>query len=267
MAFADDFYLSVKEIYIAHKCTLDRENPCAYPKGRGNYGLVYALNGEAEFRFNRGETVKITPRQLLFLLPDNAYSVVTYGKFEHYTVNFSIYENNSKLSICDKNYCFLQSENAEVIERVFKKLVRTWGDKKTGYEMQSAGLLYELLYNFYHHYTEGQSSAAYKRLNTAKEYIEKHYTEPISLSQLAFLSDMSISHFRREWKRFYRESPLQYRDSIRLYYAKEYLWSGYYTIGEIAKKCGFEDVSYFVRFFKKKTGLTPGETKKEFLGK
>ena len=31
---------------------------------------------------------------------------------------------------------------------------------------------------------------------------------------------------------------------------------------EIAEKCGFDDVSYFVRFFKKQTGITPGEFKK-----
>ena len=59
---------------------------------------------------------------------------------------------------------------------------------------------------------------------------------------------------------------MQYRDSIRLYYAKEYPNSGYYTVSEIAEKCGFDDVSYFVRFFKKKAGFTPGEFKKKFLG-
>ena len=49
-------------------------------------------------------------------------------------------------------------------------------------------------------------------------------------------------------------------------YAKEYLNSGYYTVTEIAEKCGFDDVSYFVRFFKKQTGLTPGAYKKQMIG-
>jgi AraC-like DNA-binding protein len=76
---------------------------------------------------------------------------------------------------------------------------------------------------------------------------------------------MSVTNFRREWKKIYAEAPIQYRDSIRLYYAKEYLSSGYYTVSETAEKCGFDDVSYFVRLFKKKTGLTPGEFKKALL--
>ena len=73
-------------------------------------------------------------------------------------------------------------------------------------------------------------------------------------------------NFRREWKKIYSESPLQYHISIRFYYAKEYLTSGYYTVSEIAQKCGFDDVSYFVRFFKRQAGLTPGEYKKQILG-
>ena len=113
----------------------------------------------------------------------------------------------------------------------------------------------------------GQGAASHQRLLPAKEYIEQHFDSPITLERLAFLSDMSVTNFRREWQRYYSKTPIQYRDSIRLYYAKEYLSSGYYSVTEIAKKCGFDDISYFGRYFKKKTGSTPGEFKKSFLGK
>ena len=49
------------------------------------------------------------------------------------------------------------------------------------------------------------------------------------------------------------------------YYAKVYLNSGYYTISEVVKKCGFDDVSYFVRFFKKQLGLTSGAYKRQMF--
>ena len=38
---------------------------------------------------------------------------------------------------------------------------------------------------------------------------------------------------------------------------------GFFSVQEVAKKCGFDDASYFVRFFKKQTGLTPCEFKKQ----
>ena len=79
---------------------------------------------------------------------------------------------------------------------------------------------------------------------------------------LANLVNMSVTNFRREWLKLYGESALQYRDRIRLSYAKEYLMSGYYTVTEVAEKCGFNDVNYFIRFFKKNTGISPGKFEK-----
>ena len=97
------------------------------------------------------------------------------------------------------------------------------------------------------------------RLSKAKEYIEKNYNSDITLDILANLSDMSVTNFRREWLKLYRETALAYRDKLRLLHAKEYLFSGYYTVTEVANKCGFDDVNYFIRFFKKHTGISPGK--------
>jgi AraC-like DNA-binding protein len=125
--------------------------------------------------------------------------------------------------------------------------------------MRAMSCLYELLTLFYADVTDGRSD---QRLTPVREYIERNYDQPITLEHLARLSNMSVTNFRREWAKRYPETPIQYRDSVRLYYAQEYLDSGFYSVSEIARRCGMEDVSYFVRFFKKKTGMTPGEFKR-----
>lgn len=257
MLYLDRFYMDIKNIHIAHHYILDRAHKCAYPKGRGQYGLVYALSGKAEYRFSTGERFSLMPGDLLFLSPNNAYSIETERDFEHYTVNFEIYKENSSLGVLGRPFCLLQGKNTEQLERVFRRLVGIWRKKRGNCEMQAVGCLYELLSLFYFAYTDGQSSAVYRRLLPVKEYIETHFAENLSLEQLARFANMSATNFRREWKKLYGESPLQYRDTLRLYYAKEHLQNGYYSISEIAEKCGFEDASYFTRFFKKKTGLTP----------
>ena len=266
MMFSDNFYLDIKKIHIAHKYVLDRIHKCAYPSGRGHYGLVYVLNGKAEYRFSAGDRITVTDGDVLFLSPYCMYSIATEMEFKHYTVNFDLHEDSSDLNALAQPYCLLQGKKTEQIERILKALIDAWSLKKAGYEMRSVGYLYELLSQFYFEYTKEQNSVLYQRLLPAKEYIEQHFKDPITLEQLAFVSNMSVTNFRREWKKIYSDTPMQYRDSIRLYYAKEYLNSGYYTVSEIAEKCGFDDVSYFVRIKKKKAGLTPGEFKKEFLG-
>lgn len=266
MIFADSLFLDVKEILLAHEYILDRVHRHECPHGRGSYGLVYVLGGRAEFRFFTGERIAVKDGNVLFLPPYAAYSIVTEKEFKHYAVNFNIHKNTSRLGILNKHYCLLEKENSEQLERKFKGVVNTWTAKKTGFEMDTMSRLYDLLSFFYFEYTNRQNNLPYQRLLPAKEHIERHFDQPITLEELAAISNMGVTNFRREWKKRYSAPPLQYRDSIRLHYAKEYLNSGYYTISEIAKKCGFDDVSYFVRFFKKQTGLTPGSYKKQTTG-
>lgn len=263
MSFSQ-FYINVKRIHIAHYYTFKPENRCSYPNGRGKYGLIYVIKGNAEYRFLSGEKLTVSQGDVMFFSPEAKYTALTNSEFEHFTVNFDIHLNSSQLDILNKTYCVLKN-NTATMEHGFKKLVTTWQNKNAGYEMISTSILYELLSLFHLHYREGQVTNNYQRLVLAKEYIEKNFFEEINLGKLAWLSNMSVSNFRREWKKIFKEPPIQYRDSIRIYYAKEYLQSGYYNIAEVAKKCGFDDVSYFVRFFKKKTGTTPGTLKKQCL--
>ena len=266
MTSASGFYMDIERIHLAHEFILDRIHRCEYPVGRGHYGLVCMQSGKAEYRFFTGDRLTVGPGDVLLLSPNCAYSIVTEKEFKHYTVNFDIHEDSSDLNTLGQPYCLLQGKNTESIERTFKEMVHTWSLKKAGYEMRAMGALYELLSQFYFEYRNTKHTGSYQRLLSAKEYIEQHFERAITLEHLAFLSNMSVTNFRREWKKHYTESPIQYRDSLRLYYAKEYLGSGYYTVTEIAKKCGFDDASYFVRFFKQKTGHTPGEFKKVFCG-
>ena len=48
--------------------------------------------------------------------------------------------------------------------------------------------------------------------------------------------------------------------------ATELLQSGYYSVGEIASRCGFNNINYFSTFIKKETGLSPLRYRDRLLG-
>jgi hypothetical protein len=200
MLFEDGFYLDIERIIIAHECTLNKIVGCEYPLGRGHYGLVYVLSGKAEYRFFNEERFWVEAGDVLFLSPGCAYSIFTDDGFRHYTVNFDIHEQSSRLGATEQPYCLLRENNTLWSMQIFKDLVDVWTLKRSGYEMRTLGYLYELLSRFCSDYNGESKRETYRRLLLAKEHIEQHYDEPITLERLAFLSDMSVTNFRREWK-------------------------------------------------------------------
>ncbi len=258
MAFSGDFYMDISKINLAHEFTLDAMHGCEYPHGRGEYGLVFGIEGEAEYRFCSGEKLSVGAGELLLLAPSAAYSTAIKGKFRHYTVNFEIHEASAGDVLLNRAYRFVRVENPEEYKQTLKKLTTLRISKRAGSDMLVTSCLYELLASLFAELqTREHGSDRYTRLIPAKEYIDSEPTAKISLDRLARLCNMSVTNFRREWTKTYGETPMQYRDRVRLFYAKEYLLSGYYTVGEVAERSGFDDVSYFIRFFKKHVGASP----------
>ena len=254
MRMENPFSFDIEKIHLAHEFTLDRTHKCEYRTGRGLYGLVYVISGEAQYRFVSGEEILLRCGDVLFIRSTSAYSIFCEEEFLHYTVNFSLHE--SEEGDAPSPYLLLDGEHTVGMERLFRRLVGIWREKDFAYEMLSVALLYELL-GLLARETRGELTHAYQRLMPARSYIESHLTQDFTLAKLAKLSSMSQTNFRREWHKCFSQTPMAYRDMLRLSLAKEYLGSGYYTVGEVALKCGFEDTSYFVRFFKKKVGVTP----------
>ncbi|MBQ7387563.1 MAG: helix-turn-helix transcriptional regulator [Clostridia bacterium] len=250
----------IKRILIAHECVIDREHKCEYPRGRGSFGLVFALGGEAEYKFTNGERAVIRAGEIMLLSPSAAYSVSVKGGFRHYTVNF---DGDGELDILNRSYVIFSSDNSEEYRLLFKRAVGAYKSRQTGYSMLVSSQIYAIFSGLNYEISEKvQNVGKRRRLAPARQYIDEHFTESVSLSELAALSNMSLTSFRREWRGTFGDTPIKYRDEKRLSLAKDMLLEGRMSVGEIALVCGFEDASYFVRFFKKHTGFTPTEYKK-----
>lgn len=260
----DSFYVDINKILVAHKFVLNNLNKCEYPNGRKYYGIIFCIEGEAEYLFSTDERCSVHPEEILLLPPSAAYSIVTKTSFKHYTVNFEIHNEFPLLDFTKTPFFLFHTENSSWYRHIFKTTISHWTSKKIGFQMQATACLYELFACLIAEMLEKEyGESSYLRLRPAKEYIEKNFVSEINLDLLANSVNMSVTHFRREWLRLYGKSPLQYRDEIRLSYAKECLISGYYSVTEIASKCGFSDTNYFIRFFRKHTGISPGKFQKK----
>lgn len=97
------------------------------------------------------------------------------------------------------------------------------------------------------------------------DYIDSHYSQPLTLEVLANMCHGSPFHLQRTFKRIKNMTPVEYIQLVRIEHAKDLLKATEKTIGEIGRRIGLPNTPYFITLFKKKLGLTPLQYRKHFI--
>jgi AraC-like DNA-binding protein len=99
----------------------------------------------------------------------------------------------------------------------------------------------------------------------AARYMEKHYSELISMTEMAALANLSTTHFNRRFRQLLRMTPMQYLRSVRIQAAQKLLTATSETLAEIAVDVGYTDQSHLTKRFREATGMTPAAYRKQFV--
>lgn len=100
-------------------------------------------------------------------------------------------------------------------------------------------------------------------ITAIQSYLERNYSQSISLDSLSHTFNISKYHMSREFKRYVGKSPNDYLIDIRLDRAKELLVDSRRTIAEIGQLVGIPNTNHFLYLFKNRKGLTPSAFRKQ----
>lgn len=92
-----------------------------------------------------------------------------------------------------------------------------------------------------------------------REIIEQNATSSMGLDQFAFLCGMSLASFKRQFSKYFNESPARYLRQRKLEKAAGLLLNSELQINQIAFDCGFETLSAFNRSFKSEYSKNPSD--------
>lgn len=98
-----------------------------------------------------------------------------------------------------------------------------------------------------------------RRIAKVCDYIDKNFDQPILLRDVAASVNMSESAFSHFFKRKTRITFIDYLINLRISKACQMLSETSYSVAEISFCCGFNNLSNFIRIFKKRKGTTPSE--------
>ncbi len=103
--------------------------------------------------------------------------------------------------------------------------------------------------------SEGNNNKS--RLHYVLNYIHEHLTEKIAVDALSRKAYLSRNVFFKWFKEQFGITPLDYINNERIKLAKQLLAAPQHKVNTVSSMCGFSDVNYFVRLFKKSEGITP----------
>lgn len=89
------------------------------------------------------------------------------------------------------------------------------------------------------------------------DYISQNYNENITLTLLSKIAHITPNHLCFAFKTTTGLTPIEHLQVIRIKKASSLLLETNYSVEEIAFKCGFQNVGYFIKVFKKQTEQTP----------
>lgn len=90
-----------------------------------------------------------------------------------------------------------------------------------------------------------------------RQVMQDNFSFNLTLADYAKLSCRSVSSFKREFRKHFKESPARWVTKKRMDMARELLENTSLPVTEVSMECGFESPAHFSRVFRKNTGLAP----------
>ena len=158
--------------------------------------------------------------------------------------------------------------NSEKTIELLKKIIGIYYTDESHYKkakLQAAVL--NLLIDLAEHHTvssNGSLSAdrSFDQIKSAVRFIREHYSERLTLDIIAKNSFTDKYTLSKKFKALTGHTVVEYINSFRCERIKELMHQGIPS-GTAAVQCGFNNISFFTRTFKKYTGMLPSECKKK----
>ena len=215
--------------------------------------LAYLTKGECTVVLPDGKTLECKEGSVWFIPKNKPYKSIwrANGYIEFYAIEFDVD------FISDKYTDFQSFEDTGTLP-LFKKMFESRNENNF---IATLSAFYSILEIILPKLKE-QSLEKIDHILPALNYLNENYTHNIKVKDLAKMCFMSESRFYQTFKNTTKLTPIEYKNTIKLSHAINYLRNGK-TLEEICEKLNFTSPAFLRRLIKKHFNKTPKEIKKE----
>ncbi|MDW7656030.1 MAG: AraC family transcriptional regulator [Bacillota bacterium] len=239
------------------------------PHGRHDYYLMYVSQGELTLYLHGHETV-FQAGQFVIFRPGCAtrYSKSDHKAMTYYWIHFTGSAVPEVLVDCS-----IQAEtryDAGVSQQLIDDFHRLFDNflYRDQYLQPAAAALLVLILVRLRRKAEGQlkkpTDVTPERISQSLAYIHKHYSQAITIRELAELEHLSASRYSALFRACMGQSPQSFIIDLRLRMAIELLQRTDLTVKQVAHTVGYDDQLYFSRLFRSRKGVAPSHYQQHF---
>ncbi len=182
-------------------------------------------------------------------------------------MRMDVMQERAALAIINRRGTLKSVQNHAVMSDLILNIIRECREEPIYYTESIKGYLYALVIEIMRLADEREKSLHTRRVSlyirNALDYIEAHYAEPLRVEDIAMASGLSESHFRRVFEEATNMKPLDYVNLVRIDRACAMIRKEDISMEEIGFRVGYQTQSTFNRNFKRLTGCSPHQWKKD----
>lgn len=220
--------------------------------------MTYVINGHAEYVIN-GKKYLVSPGDLL-TIPKGSYRSAQScpeALMECYCINGAIRNINGEDISMPFPIIYNIGLQKDIID-LYNEIKFAWQIRTPGYLLKVRSIYMLIIYHYFNIINNhNEASQLDKRIHKILQYVSNHFNEALTVKKMADMVDLSDMYLGWLFKKETGMTFHNFLTSIRMNRAKELLSSGEYKVNEVAYLCGFSDVFYFSRVFKKHYGFAP----------
>lgn len=237
-------------------------------------GKLTIITGEENFTIKENE--------ILYIQENTVHGASATGeetkcKYECIVFDFaSILQNNiflvnysDFLAHKKKIQNIFRKTESEIIA-LMEKMFETAKNKNDGWQLTTIGCIFQFLGlvaekkyfiespNIKNTYPADEINSVYvERFEKVFNLIREKYKTLITLDDMANTAGMSPKYFCHMFKQLTHYTPIEYLINYRIEFAKHLLRTKKMQVSDVSIQTGFNSTAYFIKIFKKFTGVTP----------
>ena len=242
---------------------------------------IMNLGDMSPFDFVPGETLILPPNELMRVdFPDAALNRPTkclaMTISEEMIRDTVVYLNEERAKV-DNEWQFTDSNlyipNDMAIQQIIQRMLFLFAEDHPSKDMFADFMLRELIIRVLQNeaktnYTENAKElSGDSRLAYVINYIKENLSKQLTIKELSDQIHMSESNFHKVFKNELDISPIDFINNERIKLACDLLKDPNKQMKEVYAECGFNSLSYFIRVFKRKELISPGEYQLKVVAK